>query len=840
MSGYLENQRILPLFFSTIGKVSRALFWKANILLLLLYFAFVVCLLISGIILKTSSDTDVAILFLGVSIYWYAAFALTVKRLHDINWSGWLAIPVMCTGILWIIIGFIEGKTKGINIQLISPQNDDGNEGSSNSLLEMISSQTTSSNYHNKNEKISKDITRKNNIDETFVNKIDKKNIEYEKEIKIEKNLSKLTKDELLNEAELGNAEAEYEMGQIYYYGDNNDEKEALRWYLKAAEQGHIEAHYQVGEIYYYGIIINEDEEEAFKWYLRAAEQGHVEAQYQVGEIYYYGISINEDKEEASKWYLKSAINNYAKAQYKIGEIYLDEDNMNQNIEEAFKWLNKAANQDYAEAQYIIGLMYKNGKGIEKDTAKALLWIKKSAEQGDSDAQYEMGEMYYHGNGVVEDDDEAFKWFSQAAEQGHLDAQNFVYAMQKSSLNQDGCALGVRARLELSKSKKLSEEMQLALQSDRYSCISESLLSNSKFSVDYQNRLLKQDRDVLWHFAINPYLTESTQMQLADNDDMYVRERIASNKNLLDKVQAKLARDLEYSVRSALAVNPSLNTNLINSLLNEQNYALAMNPNLPTKFLHQLVQSEDTMVKVCLAGNPLIFKENNLEIAKILMHDKQQDVKAALFDNENTYFIEKIVDELETLSDSKLIEGLSNGTDFYRACIAKSNMISQNIQSKLMVDKVHYVQAILASNPIISEKTQLKLVVDDEIKVLINLARNPVVTDSVQDILIKKDFDNVLCVLATNPNLSYENYEKLYNSGNKKIRKNLARNINLPEYFQLKLSDDPTRDVLINLAENPNLTEEIQLKLVDRDDMEISNNLIMNPALYDSVELKLG
>ena len=39
----------------------------------------------------------------------------------------------------------------------------------------------------------------------------------------------------------------------------------------------------------------------------------------------------------------------------------------------------------------------------------------------------------------------------------------------------------------------------------------------------------------------------------------------------------------------------------------------------------------------------LIFKENNLEIAKILMHDKWQDVKAALFDNENTYFIEKIV-----------------------------------------------------------------------------------------------------------------------------------------------------------------------------------------------------
>lgn len=84
--------------------------------------------------------------------------------------------------------------------------------------------------------------------------------------------------DEIQKFAEEGNAEAQYELGLLYYYGDDvrADIQEAIRWFKKAAEQGHIRAQFQLGEIYYYGKEgIRKDFDEAVKWLKLAAKQGH-------------------------------------------------------------------------------------------------------------------------------------------------------------------------------------------------------------------------------------------------------------------------------------------------------------------------------------------------------------------------------------------------------------------------------------------------------------------------------------------------------------------------------------------------------------------------------------
>ena len=46
------------------------------------------------------------------------------------------------------------------------------------------------------------------------------------------------------NEAEQGDAEAQYFIGRCYEYGDGvaKDKAEAVKWYRKAVEQGHLEA----------------------------------------------------------------------------------------------------------------------------------------------------------------------------------------------------------------------------------------------------------------------------------------------------------------------------------------------------------------------------------------------------------------------------------------------------------------------------------------------------------------------------------------------------------------------------------------------------------------------
>ena len=66
----------------------------------------------------------------------------------------------------------------------------------------------------------------------------------------------------------------------------------AVKWFRKAADQGNAEAQYELGELYNDGFNLiggTVNENEAVKWYRKAAEQGHAESQYKLGECYRYG-----------------------------------------------------------------------------------------------------------------------------------------------------------------------------------------------------------------------------------------------------------------------------------------------------------------------------------------------------------------------------------------------------------------------------------------------------------------------------------------------------------------------------------------------------------------------
>ncbi|MDE5592819.1 MAG: hypothetical protein K2I75_02695 [Clostridiales bacterium] len=60
---------------------------------------------------------------------------------------------------------------------------------------------------------------------------------------------------EMLKLAELGNANAQYNMGEHYYHGDSveQDYDKAVEWYSKAAEQEQAKAQYMLGYCYYHG-----------------------------------------------------------------------------------------------------------------------------------------------------------------------------------------------------------------------------------------------------------------------------------------------------------------------------------------------------------------------------------------------------------------------------------------------------------------------------------------------------------------------------------------------------------------------------------------------------------
>ena len=129
--------------------------------------------------------------------------------------------------------------------------------------------------------------------------------------------------------AELGNVEAQRNLGDCYFWGEGikEDKQKAVKWYRLAAEQGNAEAQRLLGDCYYFGEGIMEDKREAVKWYRLAAEQGNAEAQKDLadcykslGYCYYFGEGIMEDKREAVKWYRLAAEQGDAEAQRNLGD----------------------------------------------------------------------------------------------------------------------------------------------------------------------------------------------------------------------------------------------------------------------------------------------------------------------------------------------------------------------------------------------------------------------------------------------------------------------------------------------------------------------------------------
>ncbi len=155
--------------------------------------------------------------------------------------------------------------------------------------------------------------------------------------------------------AEKEAVKAQTVLGECYRngFGVEQNAEEAEKWVRKAAEQGNADAQYELGQWYLDG----DDEEAAEKWVRKAAEQGHMDAQCELGEWYSYD---DDDSHEAEKWYRRAAEQGNADAQYELGQWYSRGDE--QNAEEAEKWYRKAAEQGHWEARKKLGL--KNNSGL--------------------------------------------------------------------------------------------------------------------------------------------------------------------------------------------------------------------------------------------------------------------------------------------------------------------------------------------------------------------------------------------------------------------------------------------------------------------------------------------
>lgn len=78
---------------------------------------------------------------------------------------------------------------------------------------------------------------------------------------------------------------------------------------LQQAEQGGAESQFDVGTAYLTGTGVNQDATEAVRWFTRSARAGHVPAQYALGEVYAAGRGVPSDRVEAYFWFNIAARN---------------------------------------------------------------------------------------------------------------------------------------------------------------------------------------------------------------------------------------------------------------------------------------------------------------------------------------------------------------------------------------------------------------------------------------------------------------------------------------------------------------------------------------------------
>ena len=132
-----------------------------------------------------------------------------------------------------------------------------------------------------------------------------------------------------------GNIYCSFAMAQclMYGYGTKKDEASSQKIFKRIfpvlkdmAEQGDTTAQIQVGCMYELGAGVEQNEEQAVYWFMQAAKQGDAEAQYFLAGRYADGIGVERNYEQALYWCTQAVENGYEDAQELLDDLYDEED----------------------------------------------------------------------------------------------------------------------------------------------------------------------------------------------------------------------------------------------------------------------------------------------------------------------------------------------------------------------------------------------------------------------------------------------------------------------------------------------------------------------------------
>ena len=298
---------------------------------------------------------------------------------------------------------------------------------------------------------------------------------------------------DILKAAKNGNVEAQYELANMYYNGENVeiDYKKAIEWYKLSAEKGLLDSQLKLGYMYYSGTNINKNLEEAMKWYSLAANNGDLDSQMMLGDMYYNGKKVGINYKKAEEFYKLAAKNLSDKAQCILGDMYFTGKETRwymiteKEFEDGYK-LNKE------DVQKNMGRLYIESNAVKRSCCKAIKYYKLSAEQGNSEAQYKLADIYKEGVGVEKDFEEAERLYTESAK------TNFIAQIKLADFLKENVS-EITVGMFLIKNNKSIEEYTLEIYKKilkYYELAAKQEISEAEYKLGdlyYEGKITKQD-----------------------------------------------------------------------------------------------------------------------------------------------------------------------------------------------------------------------------------------------------------------------------------------------------------------------------------------------------------
>jgi TPR repeat protein len=244
----------------------------------------------------------------------------------------------------------------------------------------------------------------------------------------------------LTTAAKTGLCEAHFQIGMLHninfkaiFHEDSNNEKESIRWFIRAAFGGLGDAQMHLSSHYHNGSGKSKHPAKALFYALKASEQGHPRAFSRLGELYHTGKGCEVDLVRSFGYIVKSAELGDETSMFNLSALFRAGKGVEIDLLKSFEWMKKSAAGD-AETLFLAGLAnkYQYGTGCKKDFKKALRLFERAEKKSRGMPDHEeflcsLGEVYMWPAETKEvDHSKAFRFISRSAEMGSAKSQNLL------------------------------------------------------------------------------------------------------------------------------------------------------------------------------------------------------------------------------------------------------------------------------------------------------------------------------------------------------------------------------------------------------------------------------